>query len=502
MSNALELRGISKSFPGVRANDNVDLEVRRGDIHAIVGENGAGKTTLMSILYGLTAPDSGEIVVDGRTVRFNSALDAIAAGLGMVHQAFKLFPTLTVAENVVFRNEPRTGIFLDRAEAAKRVRALGSEYGLMVDPGARIEDLPVGVLQRVEILKALYRDAQVLILDEPTAVLTPQERDNLFVTLRRLKDRGRTVIFITHKLGEVMAVSDRVTVLRGGRAVAHLDTASTSPTEVSRLMTGRNVDLDSRPPPSLLGEAVLSVTDLTVRDDDGLVRVDAVSLEVRFGEILGVAAVAGNGQHELIEAICGLRPADRGSIVVGGREVAAADMAVTRESGLAYIPEDRHRVGTAAGGEVWANLVMGFQRRKRFRRGRFMRRAEVEEHARRIIADYDVRVAGPAVTAATLSGGNLQKLVVGREMSHAAPLLVAEEPTRGVDVGAIEFLHRQLVAYRSQGGGILLLSAELWELLALSSRVVVMYEGRIVAELDPAETDEAELGFFMTGGSR
>ncbi len=502
MSNALELRGISKSFPGVRANDNVDLEVRRGDIHAIVGENGAGKTTLMSILYGLTAPDSGEIVVDGRTVRFNSALDAIAAGLGMVHQAFKLFPTLTVAENVVFRNEPRNGIFLDRAEAAKRVRALGSEYGLMVDPGARIEDLPVGVLQRVEILKALYRDAQVLILDEPTAVLTPQERDNLFVTLRRLKDRGRTVIFITHKLGEVMAVSDRVTVLRGGRAVAHLDTASTSPTEVSRLMTGRNVDLDSRPPPSLLGEAVLSVTDLTVRDDDGLVRVDAVSLEVRSGEILGVAAVAGNGQHELIEAICGLRPADRGSIVVGGREVAAADMAVTRESGLAYIPEDRHRVGTAAGGEVWANLVMGFQRRKRFRRGRFMRRAEVEEHARRIIADYDVRVAGPAVTAATLSGGNLQKLVVGREMSHAAPLLVAEEPTRGVDVGAIEFLHRQLVEYRSQGGGILLLSAELWELLALSSRVVVMYEGRIVAELDPAETDEAELGFFMTGGSR
>jgi simple sugar transport system ATP-binding protein len=500
--NALELRGISKSFPGVRANDNVDLEVRRGDIHAIVGENGAGKTTLMSILYGLTPPDSGEIVVDGRTVRFSSALDAIAAGLGMVHQAFKLFPTLTVAENVVFRNEPRTGIFLDRDEAAERVRALGSEYGLVVDPRARIENLPVGLLQRVEILKALYRDAQVLILDEPTAVLTPQERDNLFVTLRRLKDRGRTVIFITHKLNEVMAVSDRVTVLRGGRAVAHLDTASTSPTEVSRLMTGRNVDLDSRPPPSQLGSPVLSVSDLTVSDDDGLVRVDSVSLQVRSGEILGVAAVAGNGQHELVEAICGLRPADRGSIVVGGREVAAADMAFTRKSGLAYIPEDRHRVGTAAGGEVWANLVMGFQRLKRFRRGRFMRRAEVDEHARRIIAAYDVRVAGPAVTALTLSGGNLQKLVVGREMSHAAPLLVAEEPTRGVDVGAIEFLHRQLVEYRDQGGGILLLSAELWELLALSSRIVVMYEGRLVAELDPTETDEAELGFFMTGGSR
>jgi simple sugar transport system ATP-binding protein len=251
-----------------------------------------------------------------------------------------------------------------------------------------------------------------------------------------------------------------------------------------------------------LGSPVLGVTDLTVSDDDGLVRVDAVSLQVRSGEILGVAAVAGNGQHELVEAICGLRPRDGGSIVVGGKEVAAAEMALTRESGLAYIPEDRHRVGTAAGGEVWANLVMGFQRLKDFRRGRFMRRAEVDEHARRIIADYDVRVAGPAVAAATLSGGNLQKLVVGREMSHAAPLLVAEEPTRGVDVGAIEFLHRQLIEYRNQGGGILLLSAELWELLALSSRIVVMYEGRIVAELDPAETDEAELGFFMTGGRR
>ena len=502
MSNALELRGISKSFPGVRANDDVDLAVRRGDIHAIVGENGAGKTTLMSILYGLTTPDSGEIVVDGRSVRFNSALDAIAAGLGMVHQAFKLFPTMTVAENVVFRNEPRHGVFLDRDEAAERVRALGSEYGLMVDPRARIEDLPVGVLQRVEILKALYRDAQVLILDEPTAVLTPQERDNLFVTLRRLKDRGRTVIFITHKLAEVMAVSDRVTVLRAGKAVAHLDTASTSPTEMSRLMTGRNVDLDSRPSPASLGEPVLTVADLTVRDENGFVRVDAASFQVRSGEIVGVAAVAGNGQHELIEAICGFRPPDQGSIVVGERDVATLDMASTRESGLAYIPEDRHRVGTAAGGEVWANLVMGFQRFQRFRRGRFIRRAAVKEHARSIIADYDVRVAGPEVTAATLSGGNLQKVVVGREMSHAAPLLVAEQPTRGVDVGAIEFLHRRLVDYRNKGGGVLLLSAELGELLALSTRILVMYEGRIVADLDPTDTDEAELGFFMTGGSR
>jgi general nucleoside transport system ATP-binding protein len=323
--NALELRGISKSYPGVRANDDVDLEVRRGDIHAIVGENGAGKTTLMSILYGLTSPDSGEIVVDGHAVRFSSALDAIGAGLGMVHQAFKLFPTMTVAENVVFRNEPRNGFFLDREEAAERVRALGSDYGLAVDPHARIEDLPVGVLQRVEILKALYRDAQVLILDEPTAILTPQERDALFVTLRRLKERGRTVIFITHKLAEVMAVSDRVTVLRAGKAVAHFDTASTSPAEMSRLMTGRNVDLDSRPPPARLGEPVLTVDHLTVRDEHGFARVDDISFAVRSGEILGVAAVAGNGQQELIEAICGLRSPDHGSLLVGGRDVATAD---------------------------------------------------------------------------------------------------------------------------------------------------------------------------------
>jgi simple sugar transport system ATP-binding protein len=498
----LELRGITKRFPGVLANDQIDLQVRSGDIHAIVGENGAGKTTLMSILYGLIPPDSGEIKVDGSEVRFGSALDAIAAGLGMVHQAFKLFPTMTVAENVVFREEPRHGVFLDRSEARERVRALGREFGLNVDPAARIEDLPVGILQRVEILKALYRDARILILDEPTAVLTPQERDNLFLTLDRLRERGRTVIFITHKLAEVMAISDRVTVLRSGRAVAHLDTKASSPAEISRLMTGRNVDLEKRPHSGAIGEKVLSVSNLTVRDEHGLPRVDSVSFELRGGEILGVAAVAGNGQTELIEAICGLRSADEGTITIGDREVAAADLAATRQSGLAYIPEDRHRVGTAAGGEVWANLVMGYQRQNDFRRGRFLRRSAVDNHARRLIDEYDVRVAGPDVPAVTLSGGNLQKLVVGREMAHRAPLLVAEQPTRGVDVGAIEFLHRRLIEYRDRGCGILLVSAELGELLSLSTRIIVLFEGRLVADLDPVTTDEAELGMYMTGSAK
>jgi simple sugar transport system ATP-binding protein len=496
----LELRGITKRFPGVLANDHINLAVAAGDIHAIVGENGAGKTTLMSILYGLVPPDEGEILVGGSQVHFSNALDAIAAGLGMVHQAFKLFPSLTVAENVVFRSEPRHGWFVDRSQATARVAQLAESYGLAVDPQARIEDLPVGVLQRVEILKALYRDARVLILDEPTSVLTPQERDNLFVILRKLKERGHTVIFITHKLAEVMAVSDRVTVLRGGKAVANLDTADTSPAEISRLMTGRTVDLAARNPTSSTGDVVLEVSGLTIRDEHRLDRVSDVSFQVRHGEIVGIAGVAGNGQNELIEAITGLRKPDAGHVAIHGVEVTARDIGATRQAGLAYIPEDRHRVGTAAGGEIWANLLMGFQRGARLRRGRFMRRAAVQQHARQLIDDYDVRVAGPEATVATLSGGNLQKVVVGREMAHAAPLLVAEQPTRGVDVGAIEFLHRHLLDYRDAGAGVLMVSAELWELLALADRILVIYEGRIVAELDPGITDEAELGLYMTGG--
>ncbi len=500
MNYELELRGITKRFPGVLANDHIDLAVRPGDIHAVVGENGAGKTTLMSILYGMVRPDEGEIAVGGRTVSFHSALDAINAGLGMVHQAFKLFPTLTVAENVVFRAEPMKGWFLDRGEAADRVRSLAADYGLGVDPGARIEDLPVGVLQRVEILKALYREARILILDEPTAVLTPQERDGLFTVMNRLKERGHTILFITHKLGEVMAVTDRVTVLRAGKAVAHLSTAETSSAEISRLMTGRDVALGERSESTTPGDEVLALEGVTLTDEHGIDRVADVSLKVRRGEIVGVAGVAGNGQNELIDTITGLRAVNNGRILINGRDVTDQTVNQRRQTGLAYVPEDRHRVGTAASGEVWANLLMGYQRQAGYRRGRWLRRSAVRDHARRLINDYDVRVSGVDSSVATLSGGNLQKVVVAREMSHRAPLLIAEQPTRGVDVGALEFIHSRLLEARDSGAGVLLVSAELWELMALANRILVMFEGRIVAELDASSTDESELGLYMTGG--
>jgi len=501
-SNApeLELRGITKRFPGVLANDRIDLTVETGAIHAIVGENGAGKTTLMSILYGLVQPDQGEIRVRGELVRFSSALDAIGAGLGMVHQAFKLFPTLTVAENVVYRNEPKKGWFIDRDAAEAGVRKLADSFGLGIDPKARVEELPVGVLQRVEIVKALYRDARVLILDEPTAVLAPQERDGLFVIMRRLKAAGRTILFVTHKLNEVMVVSDRVTVLRSGRVMADLKTSETSPKAISKLMTGRDIEAVARLSPGNGGEHLLRVNDLGVVDDAGLVRLDRVSFEVQAGEILGIAAVAGNGQSELIDALTGLKPASSGSISLNGVDITQADPAQRRLAGLAYVPEDRHRVGTAAGGEVWSNLLMGYQRTPKFRRGRWLRGTAVKEHARELIAQYDVRVGSENTLVGTLSGGNLQKLVVAREMTHPAELLIADQPTRGVDIGAIQFLHRRLLEYRDQGRGILLISAELSELLALSNRILVMYEGRIVAEFDAASTDEAELGIYMTGG--
>ncbi|HKY48435.1 MAG TPA: ABC transporter ATP-binding protein [Acidimicrobiia bacterium] len=500
MDYELELRGITKRFPGVLANDHIDLAVRPGDIHAIVGENGAGKTTLMSILYGLVHPDEGEIAVGGRPVRFHSALDAIEAGLGMVHQAFKLFPTLTVAENVVFRAEPMKGWFFDRTAASERVRSLAAEYGLEVDPDARIEDLPVGVLQRVEILKALHRNARILILDEPTAVLTPQERDGLFMVMRRLKEHGHTILFITHKLGEVIAVADMVTVLRAGKAVAHLNCRETSSVKISRLMTGRDVALGERTSGSAPGDEILRLEGVTVTDEHGIGRLVDASLAVRRGEIVGVAGVAGNGQNELIDIITGLKAADRGTILINGTDVTHRSVNERRQAGLAYIPEDRHRVGTAAHGEVWANLLMGFQRHSAFRKGRWLRRGAVREHARRLITDYDVRVAGDDSSVATLSGGNLQKLVVAREMGHEAPLLIAEQPTRGVDVGAIEFIHSRLLAARDRGAGVLLVSAELWELLALADRILVMFEGRIVAELEANGTDEEELGLYMTGG--
>ena len=495
----LELRGITKRYPGVVANDEVSLSVRRGEIHAIVGENGAGKSTLMCILYGLVAPDGGDILVSGEPVRFRSAHDAMEAGLGMVHQSFKLFPSMTVAENVVYGHEPRTGWLIDRTAATRATGELASRYGLSVDPSARIEDLRVGVLQRVEILKALYRDARVLILDEPTAVLTPQERDSLFDVLRRLRADGRTIVFITHKLNEVMALSDRVTVLRRGRVVHEVVTAETSPAELSLAMTGRAIDPSRRRPEHDVGVTLLEVDDLCVDDADGVRRVDSVRLSVCEGEIVGIAGVTGSGQSELVEAVVGLRASTSGTISLRGIDLAHTNVHGRREAGIAYVPEDRHRVGSAGRASTRANLLMGYQWKRRFQRFGWLRRRAVADHATELIESYDIKVSGPDQRVAELSGGNLQKVVVARELAHDAPLLVVEQPTRGVDVAAIEFVHGQLIAHRDAGRGILLVSAELAEVLALSTRVLVMFEGRIVAELDPHHTDEVEIGLYMTG---
>ena len=490
---------MTKRYPGVVANDNVSLWVRSGEIHAIVGENGAGKSTLMSILYGLVAPDQGEIFVRGEQVEFRSALDAIGAGLGMVHQAFKLFPTMTVAENVVFGHEPKSGWLIDRSRASRDVAELAGRYGLEVDPLAVIEELRVGVLQRVEILKALYRDARVLILDEPTAVLTPQERDSLFEVLRHLRDDGRTIIFITHKLNEVMALSDRVTVLRRGRVVHRVDTVDTSPSQLSAAMTGRSVDTSVRPPDHESGGPLLAVGSLSIDDSDGVRRVRDVSFEVAAGEIVGIAGVTGSGQSELVEAIVGLRRPAAGSIALAGRDLTGLDVSEHRSAGIAYIPEDRHRVGSAGSATVSENLLMGYQWQPRFHKAGWLRRRVVAQHADELIESYDIKVSGANQNVGELSGGNLQKVVVARELAHQTALLVAEQPTRGVDIGAIEFIHAQLVAQRDADRGVLLISAELWELLALSNRILVMFDGQVVAELDPAETNEAEIGLYMTG---
>jgi general nucleoside transport system ATP-binding protein len=492
----LELRGITKRYPGVVANDGVDLSVRRGDIHAIVGENGAGKTTLMSILYGLIRPDAGSIVLRGEEVRFRSSQQAIDAGLGMVHQHFKLFPTLSVAENIVFGAEPGRGLVIDRQTALAQVEDLAEEYGLPVDPAAKVEDLAVGVRQRVEILKALYRKAKILILDEPTAVLTPQERDSLFEVLDRLRSTGHTALLITHKLGEVMAVSQHITVLRRGKSVADLATAETSTAELSHYMTGRDVDL-TVPPPSLEpGAPVLQVEGLVVRGAHDIAAVNDVSFDVRAGEIVTIAGVAGNGQAELLEAIAGLRPVETGRVTLEGKDITAASVG-DRRTRLAYIPEDRRSTGTAGAASVKENLLMGFQRE--MASGPWLDLAAIESHADELIEGYDIRVLESSERVDSLSGGNLQKLVVARELARESAVIVADQPIRGVDIGATAFIHDQLTRARDRGAGVLLVSSELWEVLSLSTRILVIYEGKIVGQLDPAETDEAEIGLYMAG---
>ncbi|MFJ3877117.1 ABC transporter ATP-binding protein [Streptomyces sp. NPDC090077] len=485
---AVELSGITKRYPGTLANDAVDLSVRHGEIHALMGENGAGKSTLMSVLYGMERPDAGTIRVNGREVHFSGPADAIAAGLGMVHQNFRLFDSLTVAENVVFHAEPNRFGLLDRGAARRRVGDLAEEHGLPVDPDARVATLPVGVRQRVEILKLLHRGARVLILDEPTAVLTPAEATGLFTVLKSLARQGRSVILVTHKLNEVLEGTDNVTVLRDGRVTARLRTSDTTAAEIAEAMTGRQVELDRVHPPGVPGEVVLSVSG-----------VRAVDLTVRSGEIVGIAGVAGNGQSELIEALAGLRPVDAGRVELAGRDITHASPAARREAGLAYVPEDRAAVGTAPAASVAENLAMGHHRRRLAGRHGRLTPATLRAHARALIEGFGIKTPSPDIPAGALSGGNLQKLLVGRELAHQATLLLVEQPTRGVDIGAVRHIHDQLIAYRDAGHAVLLVSAELDEIRSLADRILVMYDGRISASYNRDDADEHTLGLALAG---
>ncbi len=501
MTLALEMRGITKRFPGVVANDHVDFQLAQGEIHALLGENGAGKTTLMHILYGLSRPDEGEIVVHGAPVCLRSPSDAMAHGIGMVHQHFMLVPVLTVTENIILGQEDaRWGPFLNLRQAAQHIRQLAEQYHMEVDPLAVVQDLPVGLRQRVEILKALYRQATMLILDEPTAVLTPGEVEHLFDTLTTLAQHGTPIIFITHKLREVFHIAQRITVLRHGRVVGTLTPAETTESQLATLMVG-----DARPthvvhqPRATSGEGVLRVRDVQVLDDRGILAVAGASLTVYAGEILGIAGVQGNGQTELVEALTGLRHAVAGTIELQGIDVTKSTPRQLAKYGVAHIPEDRHKHGMVEDYTIADNLVLNTYYRRPFARGVVRHATAIVAHAARLMHAFDVRAPNPSTRAASLSGGNQQKMVVARECSRPLRLLVAAQPTRGLDIGATAFIHQHIVQQRAQGCAVLLVSADLDELLTLSDRLAVMYQGRLVATLDAHEASREILGQLMAG---
>ncbi|MFN8832103.1 MAG: ABC transporter ATP-binding protein [Labrys sp. (in: a-proteobacteria)] len=501
MAPAIELRKIDKRFGPVHANKAIDLTVERGTIHGIVGENGAGKSTLMSILYGFYEADAGEILVGGQKTSIRSSQDAIAAGIGMVHQHFMLVDPFTVLENVMLGAEG--GALLAKGEQAVRAELarLERDYRLEVDPDAIVGDLPVGAQQRVEILKALYRGAEILILDEPTGVLTPSEADQLFEILKVLKAQGKTVLLITHKLREIMAITDRTSIMRRGEMVATLDTARTSPAEIAEIMVGRRVLLHVDKGPCNPGRPVLSVERLTVTDDKGVVRVHDVSFEVQAGEIVGIAGVAGNGQSELLEAIAGIRLPVGGLIRIDGKDISTdgIDPAEMRTYGLAHVPEDRMRMGLVKPFAAFESAILGYQDDRRFGRGFFLDTGRMVADLAEKMVKYDVRPQNPKLKTANFSGGNAQKIVLARELERSPNLLIIGQPTRGVDIGAIEFIHRQMIAMRDQGKAILLVSVELEEIMSLSDRILVMCGGRLTGQRKAGEADENELGLLMAG---
>ena len=500
---ALEMRGITKRYPGVVANDGINLDVRPGEIHALLGENGAGKSTLMNILYGLAVPDEGEILLDGETIRIDGPTDAIGRGISMVHQHFMLVPVLTVAENIILGEETmRPAGFLDRAAARRRIAQLAQQFGFEIDPDAKVATLSVGQQQRVEILKALYRDTRILVLDEPTAVLTPQETSEIFMLLRKLADSGRSIIFISHKLYEVLEIADRITVIRRGRVVGERSPKQTSEEDLAELMVGREVQLTVARGQSNPGEIVLKVEGLRVKNDRGHEVVRGVSLEVRAGEVLGIAGVAGNGQDELVEAIVGLRPVSSGTVTLDGKPITGAAPRQIHQLNCAYVPADRHRFGLILSFTVQDNLVLNRYMNAPFSRNGVRNDDAIVAEARDNIAEFDIRTPSPDVPAGTLSGGNQQKIVVAREFDRNLKLLVLDQPTRGLDVGSIEFIHRQVIAKRNEGTAVLLVSAELDEVLEMSDRIAVMYRGKLVAERDGRTADKNEIGVLMATGGR
>jgi ABC-type uncharacterized transport system ATPase subunit len=496
----LELRGITKRFGDFTANDRISITVEPGEIHCLLGENGAGKSTLMNVLFGLLHADEGEILIDGVATKFSNSGEAVRHGIGMVHQHFMLVPVFSVTENVVLGFEPTKSLNrVDYKKATDDIRRISKEFNLEVDPDAIVENLPVGLQQRVEILKALSHDAELLILDEPTAVLTPQEIDALMAIMRSLADAGKSILFVTHKLKEVKAVSDVITIIRQGKVV---DTAQPTDSEaqLASLMVGRDVELTVEKSAFAPGDEVFEIRDLVVRDDRGLVAVNGVSLEVRAGEIMALAGVQGNGQTELVEAIAGMRPVESGSITLNGRDITNASPRAVLDDGLGHIPEDRQRDGLVMSMSVADNLVLNTPRRAPFARRGSRNLGAVNDNAERLVKDFDIRTTSTQELVSSLSGGNQQKVIVARELSRPLEFLVASQPTRGLDVGSIEYVHRQMVDHRNAGNGALIVSSELDEVFALGDRIAVMYAGKISGIVDPSTSREA-IGLLMTGTS-
>jgi ABC-type uncharacterized transport system ATPase subunit len=500
----IEMRHIRKEFPGIVANDDITLQLKKGEIHALLGENGAGKSTLMSVLFGLYQPEEGEILKDGQKVRIHNPNDATALGIGMVHQHFKLIDVFTVLDNIILGAETTKLGFLQKKEARKRVLELSEKYGLKVDIDAKIEDITVGMQQRVEILKMLYRENEILIFDEPTAVLTPQEIDELMEVMRGFAREGKSILFISHKLNEIMAVSDRVTVLHKGKCVGTVNTKDVTKQELSTMMVGRPVQLEIEKKPAEPGDVILSVENLTV--PSRLHKNDAVknvSFDVRGGEIVCIAGIDGNGQSELVYGITGLEKASSGKITLCGQDISGASIRKRSLAGMSHIAEDRHKHGLILDFTLEQNLVLQKFREKEFQKDGFIKFGAVRKYAERLIDEYDVRSGqGPVTVVRSMSGGNQQKAIIARELDRDEPLVVAVQPTRGLDVGAIEHIHKQLVAERDRGRAVLLVSLEMDEVMSLSDRILVMYEGEIVGELDPEKTNPQELGLYMAGAKR